>query len=403
MSSAFIQFVDVYKRFGDNEVLRGIDLAIERGQITTIIGKSGGGKSVLLKHIIGLMRPDGGEILIDGQPLGKMKKRERRALRRRFSYVFQDMALFDSMNVFDNIALPLRERGGQGENEVRRRVREKMSQLDLAQIDLEYPAQLSGGMKKRVALARALITEPEIILFDEPTTGLDPIRKNAVHTMIADYQKRFGFTGVIISHEIPDVFYFSQRVAMLHEGRVLFAGSPEELQQESDPLVHQFIRGFEARRNGVGQLAPMESWAQRFKEEMSRLQRHQVPFSMVLLTVENMHEITTKAGPITTQETIQHFAAQVRQRLRITDSCTRISLNAILLILPYTNLDQSKMVCAKLARELKASDFVKVQPYPGFCFSISGGFAQAAEGQDLEQVFSRAVESKEVFYEFSVC
>jgi phospholipid/cholesterol/gamma-HCH transport system ATP-binding protein len=403
MASAFIQFVDVHKSFGDNAVLRGIDLAIERGQITTIIGKSGGGKSVLLKHIIGLMKPDAGEILIDGRPLGKLKKRERRELKRRFSYVFQDTALFDFMNVFDNIALPLRERGGLSEEEIRRRVREKMSQLDLAEIDLEYPSQLSGGMKKRVALARALVTDPEIILFDEPTTGLDPIRKNAVHTMIADYQKRFGFTGVIISHEIPDVFYFSQRVAMLHEGRVLYSGSPEELQQVSDPLVHQFIRGFEAHKNGVGQSMSMETWEVRFKEAMSRLQRHQVPFSMILLTVENMHEITTKAGPISTQETIHNFAAQVRQRLRITDSCTRMSLNAILLILPYTNLEQCRMVCAKLAREMKAADFVKIRPYAGFCFSISAGFAQAAEGQELDQILARAVESKEVFYEFSVC
>lgn len=404
MSGAFIEFVDVHKSFGDNAVLRGIDLSIERGQITTIIGKSGGGKSVLLKHIIGLMTPDAGEIRIDGRALGRMKKRERRALKRRFSYVFQDTALFDFMNVFDNIALPLRERGGLNEEEVHRRVQEKMQQLDLQGIDDDYPSQLSGGMKKRVALARALVTEPEIVLFDEPTTGLDPIRKNAVHNMIADYQKRFGFTGVVISHEIPDVFYFSQQVAMLHEGRVLYAGSPEALQQVSDPVVHQFIRGFEARKDGVGAMtSPTQTWEQRFKEEMARLQRHQVPFSLVLLTVENMNDITAQAGPITTQETIQHFAVQVRQRLRITDSCTRISLNAILLILPYTDLQQSKLVCAKLAREMKASDFIKIQPYPGFCFAISAGFAQAGEGQDLDQVLSRALANKEVFYEFSVC
>ena len=151
------------------------------------------------------------------------------------SYVFQGTALLDSLTVFENVALPLQERRGASREEIRRRVREKLQQLDLVDIDEKYPSQLSGGMKKRVALARALVTEPEVVLFDEPTTGLDPIRKHAVHRLITDYQKKFGFTAVLVSHEIPDVFYISQRIAMIDEGRIIFAGTPRAAAAEHQP------------------------------------------------------------------------------------------------------------------------------------------------------------------------
>ncbi len=243
MAQTIIQFKDVFKRFGDNRVLDGVNLEIFKGQITTVIGKSGTGKSVLLKHIIGLIEHDAGEILFEGKPLLKMKKLERKSLKEKFSYMFQGTALFDSMTVFENIALPLKERRSTSKAKIIQQVHGMMDQLDLKEIDDKYPSQLSGGMKKRVALARALVTNPEIILFDEPTTGLDPIRKNAVHTMISDYQKRFGFTGIVVSHEIPDVFHISQRIAMLSDGRIIFQGSPAKIQHSSEPLVQEFIRG----------------------------------------------------------------------------------------------------------------------------------------------------------------
>ncbi|MGD8365719.1 MAG: ATP-binding cassette domain-containing protein, partial [Desulfobacterales bacterium] len=229
MDQPLIQFKDVHKHFGDKRVLDGIDLSVYAGQITSIIGKSGVGKSVLLKHMIGLIQQDSGDILFNGKPLIVLRKKEREALKMKFSYMFQGTALFDSMTVFENISLPLKEKSSLRREEIGRRVHQKMEQLDLNAIDDEYPSQLSGGMKKRVALARALVTNPEVVLFDEPTTGLDPIRKSVVHGMIADYQKRFGFTGVIVSHEIPDIFYISQRIAMLEDGRILFEGTPEEI------------------------------------------------------------------------------------------------------------------------------------------------------------------------------
>lgn len=243
MTEPLIQFNDVHKRFGDNAVLKGVELSIYHGQVTTIIGKSGIGKSVLLKHIIGLLTPDAGEILFEGRSINSMTAAERRTLKMKFSYMFQGNALFDSMTVYENVALPLKEKGRVPHNEIEARVREKLAQLDLKGIEDRYPSQLSGGMKKRVAMARALVTDPEIVLFDEPTTGLDPIRKNAAHAMISHYQKTFGFTGVMVSHEIPDVFYISQRIAMLEKGRIIFQGRPEDIQESREPVIRQFIQG----------------------------------------------------------------------------------------------------------------------------------------------------------------
>lgn len=243
MDAPFIEFQSVRKAFGDHVVLDGVDLHIYKGEVTAVIGKSGEGKSVLLKHIIGLLHQDAGRILFEGRPMDAYQKAERRELKRKLSYMFQGTALFDSMTVWENIALPLKECFRLPMAEIRSRVRDKMTQLDLNGIDTQYPSQLSGGMQKRVALARALVTDPAIVLFDEPTTGLDPVRKNAVHRMISAYQLRFGFTAVVVSHDIPGIFDVAQRVAMLDAGRICFEGTPEEILQSKHPTISAFIRG----------------------------------------------------------------------------------------------------------------------------------------------------------------
>jgi phospholipid/cholesterol/gamma-HCH transport system ATP-binding protein len=402
MTTPLIQFKEVFKAFNGNQVLRGIDLDIYQGQITTIIGKSGGGKSVLLKHIIGLLEPDGGSIVIDGHNLTKLRGRPRRMLRRRFSYMFQDSALFDSMTVYENIALPIQERGELKPADIRTRVHARMEDLDLGAIDHEYPAQLSGGMKKRVALARALVTDPEVVLFDEPTTGLDPIRKNSVHNMIAEYQQKLGFTAVLISHEIPDVFYFSQRVAMLHEGRILFAGAPSELQRLSDPAVRDFIQGFEKPSDTAAAVIHEGSWEAHFSEEMARMQRHQVPFALVVLTIENLEDVVADNGA-ESKGTAQRFAERVRRQLRLTDTCTLIGPSAILLLLPYTNLSQAKMVCGKLRRALNGREIMDIQSRRGPCLAVSAGLAEVAGNGHPERTLAHALAHKEIFYQFSVC
>ena len=241
MGTPLIEFTDVKKSFGHNRVLDGVNLSIYRGEITAIIGKSGCGKSVLLKHIIGLMAQDGGKILIDGKPLSAMDRAGKKGFKAGLSYMFQDNALFDSMTVFENIALPLAEKSLLSRDEIQKRVDDRMAQLEILDTGKKYPSQLSGGMKKRVALARALVTNPQVVLFDEPTTGLDPIRKRAVHAMIAEYQKRFGFTAVVVSHEIPEIFTIAQRVAMLAERKIVFQGSIRELKACEIPGVREFV------------------------------------------------------------------------------------------------------------------------------------------------------------------
>lgn len=238
-----IRIVNLHKSFGSQHVLTGLNLEIPKGAIYAVIGQSGTGKSCLLKHLIGLMRPDEGEIWIDGAEISRLKGRALNEIRHRFGMLFQSGALFDSMNVYDNIAFPLREKTQLNELTIREKVEERLEQVGLPGTGQKYPAELSGGMRKRVALARALISEPEILLFDEPTTGLDPIRVNAIHQLILNLHKLFHFTAIIVSHEIPEIFSLTTHVALLHEGKIIAAGAPEELQSSPDPIVQQFMSG----------------------------------------------------------------------------------------------------------------------------------------------------------------
>jgi len=239
-----IEIVNLTKSFDGHTVLDGINLIIPTGQITVVIGKSGVGKSVLLKHIIGLLKPDSGQILVDGQDMSRLTGRELRQFKRRFGVLFQGGALFDSLNVFENIAFPLREKTSLTEAEIAKRVRERLVQMSLtSEVETKFPDELSGGMKKRVALARAMIQEPEIMFYDEPVTGLDPPMTNTVFHLITKTHQESGYTALMVSHDIPEVFGVAHQVAMLHQGRIIAAGAPEEIQNHPDPMVQSFIRG----------------------------------------------------------------------------------------------------------------------------------------------------------------
>jgi phospholipid/cholesterol/gamma-HCH transport system ATP-binding protein len=231
------------KSFGQNHVLRGLDLEVPTGSITVIIGRSGGGKSVLLKHLIGLVHPDAGRIVVDGRDISRLRGRALDEVRRRFGVVFQGGALFDSMTCGDNIAFPLREKLRVPRAEVGKRVEAALGQVGLEGVEPKYPAEISGGMRKRVAIARALVTEPEIVFFDEPTTGLDPVLVNTIHQLIRDLHRRHRFTAVMVSHEIPEVFEIADVVAMLYDGRIVESGSPAAIQASDNRVVRQFIRG----------------------------------------------------------------------------------------------------------------------------------------------------------------
>ena len=238
-----IQLIDIHKSFDSQAVLDGLNLEIETGKITVIIGQSGGGKSILLKHMIGLIRPDKGEVLVEGVDIARLNDRKLNDMRKSFGMLFQGAALFDSMTVFDNVAFPLREKSKLSEEEIRERVFNELDQVGLVGAESKYPSQISGGMIKRAALARALVREPEIMLFDEPTTGLDPIISQAILNLIDSCHKRLKFTAIIVTHEIPKVFDIVNKVAMLYEGKILTMGSPEEVMVSKDPVVQQFITG----------------------------------------------------------------------------------------------------------------------------------------------------------------
>jgi len=240
-----IEIKELYKSFGKQQVLNGVNLLINEGEVTAVIGRSGGGKTVLLKHIIGLLKPDSGSIFIKGKDITKLKGTELDEIRAEIGVVFQGGALFDSLTVYDNVAFPLTEKTKLNKKQIYEKVMKALSDVGLEGIENKYPAELSGGMRKRVALARALIGQPKIILFDEPTTGLDPILVRSIHKLIRDTQKQYGFTGLIISHEIPEIFEISDRVAMLYEGKIVEAGTPEEIQKSDNIVVKNFIMGIE--------------------------------------------------------------------------------------------------------------------------------------------------------------
>lgn len=264
METPLIEFRDVTKRFDEKTVFDKLNFTIYENQITTIIGKSGSGKSVLLKHIIGLLSPDEGNILYKGKPVHTMKRSEWDGYRGRISYMFQGNALFDSMTVFENIALPLRQTTNLGKKQVEQKVMSRMEQMDILNTVHQYPSELSGGMQKRVALARALVTEPTVVLFDEPTTGQDPIRKNGILSMIAHYRKQLGFTAVLISHDIPDVFFISDRILLLWEGKIAFSGTYEELGHLKHPLIDEFLQSIEGLRDKLTGLLSKEIFKSRY-------------------------------------------------------------------------------------------------------------------------------------------
>jgi phospholipid/cholesterol/gamma-HCH transport system ATP-binding protein len=231
------------KRLGSRQVLDGVDLDIPDGRTVVIMGRSGTGKSVLLKHIIGLMHPDAGEIEVDGAPTVGLGEQELNEVRKRFGMLFQGAALFDSLTVGENVALPLREHTRLDEAEILRRVTERLDWVGLSEVEEMKPASLSGGMRKRVGLARALAMDPAYILYDEPTTGLDPIMADVINRLIRSLQQRIGVTSIVVTHDLRSAYHVGDVMAMLHEGHVVFAGTPEELKESSDPFVRQFIEG----------------------------------------------------------------------------------------------------------------------------------------------------------------
>lgn len=236
-----IQLINVNKSFGTQQVLRGTNLSISEGKTTVIVGGSGQGKSVIIKHILGLIQPDSGEVRVFGHDINRISKKKLREIRTNFGVLFQNSALFDSMTVYDNVALPLRERTKKTEKEISAIVNDNLALMDIKGSNDKYPAQISGGMKKRVGLARALVLNPRIVFFDEPTTGLDVAKSNEIYRVFFKSQAQLGYTAVIVSHDVPKIFKLADYVALLYQGQVQDYLTPEEFQLSDNPVIKEFV------------------------------------------------------------------------------------------------------------------------------------------------------------------
>ena len=398
MTAPLIELKNVTKRFGEKTVLDRVNLTIFEGDITTIIGKSGEGKSVLLKHIIGLLRPDEGEILFNGKQLRGLTRKERKSFKRQISYMFQNNALFDSLTVFENIALPLREKTRLDEDAIRIKVMAQIDRMELSEVTDKYPSQISGGMQKRVALARALVSEPKIILFDEPTAGLDPLRKNVVLSMIAHHQKKIRFTAILVSHDIPDVLFISNRVAIIDDGRIPFQGTPMELEQSENPVVQQFIKGQASLKDELTGLNTKRDIKKMFIQEMGRPDRLQESFPVVMFTIENLEQINEHIGHIAAQQIIQCLGTLIKDHFDTADTSARYSQNEILMVLPHTGLKKAKQVLDELATDLQKQEIFQAKSYPKACFSFSilAGLAEAGPGMDLDSLIGQALSHQKI-------
>ena len=241
--TAYIEFKGVTKAFGPKPVLRGMDLAVTKGEVMFIIGTSGVGKSVTIKHLVGLLRVDAGEIWFDGERIDKLSERQFEPLRRRIGMVFQSSTLFDSMTLAENVALPLRKHGKLSHKDAIAEAHQRLAQVYMDEYADRYPAELSDGMRKRAAIARTLALSPEVVLFDEPTTGLDPVSARRIDRLIRELADKLGVTAIVVSHDPPSIFGIADRVAFIYQGIVHVVATPAELRASTDPIVQQFITG----------------------------------------------------------------------------------------------------------------------------------------------------------------
>jgi phospholipid/cholesterol/gamma-HCH transport system ATP-binding protein len=407
METPLIEFRDVVKRFDKKTILDKANLEIYENQITTIIGKSGSGKSVLLKHIIGLLSPDEGSILFKGKPVNAMKKSEWDGYRSRISYMFQNNALFDSMTVFENIALPLMQTTNMGRKEIEQKVMSRTEQMELSDALLKYPSELSGGMQKRVALARALVTDPTIVLFDEPTTGQDPIRKNIILSMIAHYRKQFGFTAVLISHEIPDVFFISDRILLLWEGKIAFHGTYDELTMLKHPMIDEFLQSIEGLRDELTGLLSKEMFRSRYALTLSG--GHVDTTITAVLFGIHCELLANALGPQAAIEVLKALGEHVNKYcIPLGGFSARHSRDKILTILPRVSIEEAGQLVSDFAEGLQTKALPEIQALTTeklgleTCFEIwvTAGITEGSSTDDIEQIMERAEANEKIIAKY---
>jgi len=412
MNTPLIEFKNITKRFGSQTVLENVNLQIYEGQVTTIIGLSGSGKSVLLKHIIGLIKPDEGTIYFRGKPITGMKKSEIAASFAQISYMFQSNALFDSLTVYDNIALPLRETTNLKKAEIARRVMARIEQTELAEAVHRYPSELSGGMQKRAALARALITDPQIVLFDEPTSGQDPVRKNAILSMIAQYQRKFNFTAVMVSHEIPDVYFISNRILALYDKTIVFQGTPEELGNFDHPFTDEVIHSLEGlqkeltgmyskRQFKILNHVQLERRRQSENVNHVQLERRKLgeSYCVVVFTLSNLDAIISSLGHDAAQEVIHSLGLYIDKHFGVIGGFSnRRKSNEVVTMLPFSNLEEAESILNDFVKDFQEQGIRDIwaeaqkQASSRKCvgFTIRAGIAQGQPIAEIDSVIALA-------------
>lgn len=398
MTEPLIEFKNVTKRFGSRTVLDRVNLKIHEGEITTIIGKSGSGKSVLLKHLTGLLKPEEGEIFFRGTPLAKMGRKQWDAYLGQISYMFQNNALFDSLSVFENVALPLRENTRLSRGDIKDRVMARLEQTELTAVARKYPAELSGGMQKRTALARALVIDPKIVLFDELTTGQDPIRRNAILGMIAEYKRKFGFTAILISHDIPDVFFISDRILALYNKQIVFQGTPETLEKFVHPLTEEITHSLESFQGELTGLYSRRQFKVRYQTDLSRSNMHET-YAVVIFTLTDPDAIIANLGHTALQQGIRTMGRYIDKHFgAVGGFSARRSLNQFETVLPFSSLEEASQILDKFSRDFQQKGLADIEAAARalkpdvdcFEFAVYAGLARGNPNVELESISEMA-------------
>ena len=393
-----IEFKGVTKRFDVRTILDKVDFKIYEGEVTTLIGLSGTGKSVTLKHIIGLLKPDEGQVLYRGKPIDQMSKKEWNEYMGSISYMFQNNALFDSMTVVENVALPLRQTTRMGKKEIAEKAMAAIEHTELTEVFDKYPSELSGGMQKRAALARALVTDPSLVLFDEPTTGQDPIRKNAILGMVAEYQKRFGFTALLISHEIPDVYFISNRILALYGKKIVFQGNPEDFESLDHPFRQELISSLESLGQELTGLYSRRQFKVRYQSDLSQRQTD-ASYAAAVFTIDDLDTISEKLGHDVAQQIIRSLGSYINKHFgAVGGFSSRQTINEYATVLPYSNLEESERIMKDFTKDFKKHGIqgvntdIEGEDETKDCveFSVLAGLAQGKPQIEIESVMEFA-------------
>jgi phospholipid/cholesterol/gamma-HCH transport system ATP-binding protein len=361
MTVPIIEFKDVTKSFGGRTILERINLQIYEDEVTTIIGKSGAGKSLILKLIVGLLRPDSGSVIFQGEPLEHMNKSGWNDYLDRISYMFQSNALFDSLTVYENIALQLQENTRLSKQAIIDKVKAKIELTELSDVASKYPSELSGGMQKRVALARALVTDPKVVLFDELTTGQDPVRRNAILGMIAEYKRKCGFTAILVSHDIPDVFFISNRIIVLWDRRIVFQGTSEDLENINLAFFDEIIDSIENFGDELTGLYSKRQFKVRYQSDLNRKNINDT-YAVILFTLADPDAMIKNLGHTALQEGIRTMGRYINKHFgAVGGFSARRSINQFETVLPFSNTEEAEQILENFARDFQKRGMKEIE------------------------------------------